>query len=283
MKKSLTVLLVTFFAVSLSPFVTAETVLISDGFDSYGAGSNIAGPDWNPKWQTGSTQQNLFKGGSGYATIDLTLAERNYHIVNQTSFTVNSGDTVKVSSDVQYTHAGLGNGTALNQNFIGFLLTDQPQWWNGANKDSSIANRGGALGNLLPAAPWVENWFPHTNVGVSTNAGTAQTSDWFSIELMLSVNGGGNIEGSLTLDNGSSSFTTTPVDLGFAAGTTLYAGYTTAWNGSADPIATTTGISSVNVDNFAVSSVTAVPEPTSLVALSALGLGCICRRRRSSV
>ena len=67
------------------------------------------------------------------------------------------------------------------------MVSTDANWWAGTNKVLSLANRGGAIGNLIPANPWVEGWQQHTSVGVDTTAGG--TSNVINLSWTLSDNG----------------------------------------------------------------------------------------------
>ncbi len=247
---------------------SSAQVLVEDNFDSYTAGDQITLTNslWNPKWDGNDiSQQNLLVADDGYAVIDMSVAARQYEIPNQTGFTVNAGDTVTVSSDMRYSHlagqAANGNGVnALNSTFVALHLTDQPEWWNGAKKALDVVNRGPAVGNRLPFDPWVENWMPHSNLGVDPAVGGI--SDWINVAWELTVNSAGNIEG-VGIFSGASlaePLMTSPVDLGIAGGTTVYAGLSTSWNnagidpatGFAYKVSEVTQIDAIHVDNFLV-------------------------------
>lgn len=272
----------------LFPPANASGVIVDD-FDSYTAGAVISGPNWNPKWANG-TQQNLFRAdanGGGYAVLNTSVAERLYHITNQNGFTINSGQTIRISSDFRYSYTGGGDITSdFNKNAFGFLLSDQPQWWNGTNKYFSMANRGSAMGNTLPVAPWVETWMPHGKLGLDTAA--SGTSEWFNIEWTLSVIDN-SVWGSavITDDEGSQtdSQSSTPVDLGFAPGSTLYAGFSTDWNNvGAVPIESFSKIDAVHIDNF---SIVSVPEASAFLfgglICGMFGMNYARRRRTADV
>ncbi|VGO12790.1 hypothetical protein PDESU_01344 [Pontiella desulfatans] len=259
------------------------TIIVSDDFSGYTAGAVIGGPNWNPKWDGGDTsQQSLFRaesGGTGYAVLDTTVAKRSYHIPNQTSFTMGPGLTATVSSDFRYSHEAGGTITAnLNKNIFGLLVTDQPQWWNGANKNFSLANRGNAMGNTLPASPFVEGWMTHGSLGVDTTVGGL--SHWLRVDWELTDNGS-TILGQATitdLDTATVRYTSTQIDLGLASGSTLYAGYSTDWNdvGAVD-IASFSKIDEVHMDNFQIE---VIPEPATLGLISAFGGAVLFIRRR---
>ena len=67
------------------------------------------------------------------------------------------------------------------------MVSTDANWWAGTNKVLSLANRGGAIGNLIPANPWVEGWQQHTSVGVDATAGG--TSNVINLSWTLSDNG----------------------------------------------------------------------------------------------
>lgn len=260
-------------------------IIVEDNFDSYAAGANIGGPSWNPKWQSGSDQQNLFTASAsgGYAVLDTSVAQRNYHVPNQTGFSVKAGERVFISTDFQYSYAGGGNITTnFNQNAFGLMVTDQPQWWNGSSKHFTLANRGAAIGNTLSVSPWIEGWQTHSKLGVNT--ANAELSEWINIEWELYPSGG-TVWGRATFtdDQGAQtgSYTSTPIDLGYSVGETLYAGYSTDWNGvGAVSIESFSSIDAVHFDNF---SITAIPEPGAVLLgtllAGALGVAINSRKR----
>ncbi len=225
--------------------------------------------------------------GNEYATIDLSKAYRHYTVTNQTGFTIDTGDTVVVSSDIRYTHNGLGEPAAFNWGTFGLAVFNGNTWWTGVRDDIAVASRGGAIGTRLPAAPWIEGWLSHASLGVDFEANlddqgepiaedqrVPQVSDWLRQEWTLTVNGSGFVEGVATitsLEDSSVTFTTTPYELGklnggagYSSGATLYGGYNTGWDSGLDhdndPLTDNqvvakeliTNFSRSDVDNFSV-------------------------------
>ncbi|QDT67512.1 hypothetical protein MalM25_04110 [Planctomycetes bacterium MalM25] len=260
----------------------SSATIFSDNFDSYTAGDNIAGPNWQPKWAAATTQQSLFKAvAGGYGSIDTTVAERQYRVNGKTPFTVNSGDEIHVKVDMRYSHLPGGNITSnVNSNFFGLQISTSENWWDGTRRSIPLANRGGAIGNSLPAAPWVEGWMPHSNLGVDTTAGGY--SEWINIDWELTESGGTIwAEATITPSGAQPAYTTTPIDTTIAAGTTIYAGFTTDWNtGGAIPVSQVNNIDDVQVDNFSIETA-AIPEPASLALCGLTGLAMAGLRRRA--
>lgn len=293
--------------IAASPSLVMADIVASDDFSSYADGSAIAGPDWNVKWQGGSDQQNLMTANGGVAFLDTATANSNYHMVQQTGFTLNAGDTASITTDFTYTHNGLGAPVAFNQSMFGILLRGDNTgagagnlWWQGNNQNvtsvsMNIANRGAAIGNTLPVAPWIENWNPHGDNGVNINAGytdvdgdglyttgvdtltgLTSTSSVISVSMDLSINAAGNHEAVLNYGG----FTSTAVDTGLIAGNQVFTGFTNAWVGAApNTTLSQTNIQQISMDNFVV-DVTAVPEPSSLILLSLVGFAGLVRRVR---
>ncbi len=275
--------------------VQASTVFTED-FSSYGAGTSIGTPNWNQKWDgTDTTQQNLFTGeAGGTAVLDMSAAKSNYHLVSQTGVSINAGGEITISVDMQFEQNGLGNGASANTNIFGTLISTGDKWFNGTNKDLSIANSNAAVRNRLPVAPWVENWQQWSTLGVDFDAnvglpaGTSpvvQVSDWFTQTTTITVNAAGNYSAvAMFTDGNDFSMTTSPIDLGIAAGTTIYPGLTTAWHAGTTTKETETNVSAARVDNFSVS---VVPEPgnvplimTGLAFLFVVGLRATKNARR---
>lgn len=269
-------------AALLSASSLSATLVVEDNFNSYTPGTTIAGPNWNPKWVAG-TQQNLFQASAsgGYAVLNTSVAERLYHIPNQTAFSINTGGRAFIKTDFQYSYTGGGEITTnFNKNAFGLMLSSTPQWWSGTNKHFSLTNRGSAMGNTLTQSPWVETWMPHWKLGANTTDGGL--SEWFSVEWEL-YESGGTIWGQATItdDQGpeTDAQTSTPIDLGYLAGETLYAGLSTDYNDVGNvPIESFSLIDAVHIDNF---SIVSVPEPGALLfgTLLTTGLGLTLARR----
>ncbi|QDT67511.1 hypothetical protein MalM25_04100 [Planctomycetes bacterium MalM25] len=278
--KSLCIALATCCSLALFQGTASALDIYVDNFDSYDAGSDIGGPNWQPKWAADSTQQALFKaaaGGEGYGVIDTTVAERQYRVNGKSGFSLLAGDTVNVAADFRYHLEAGGDAPAVfNSNVIGLQLSDSENWWAGSRKSVSLANRGPAMGNRLPVAPWVQNWIPHTSLGIADPA-LGGISEWININLELMVSDGtalttagdmipaGNIYGSATFTPESLAGepvenlpVTDVLDLGYTAGTMLYAGFTTDWTSVAEGEPTTVSsyasVSEVNIDNFSLVS-----------------------------
>lgn len=258
----------------LATTLSYGTTFVSDDFGGYAAGSNIGLPNFGAKWDNGDpSQRNLFKadaGGGGFAVLDTTIAKRNYHVNGKVAFVLGAGKTAKIASDFRYSHEAGGNITAnLNKNAFGLQVSTSPDWWNGTRKSFSMANRGGAMGNTLPVAPWIEGWETHSSLGVNTTTGGL--SDWLRIEWEL-VDNGASVLGQASISNlttGSLLYQSTQADLGLPSGATLYAGYTTDWNdvGSTN-IASFSKIDAVHMDNFLVTVAdTPVPPVTNSVVV----------------
>ena len=271
-------LILTFTGLALTAANGAVTIA-ADNFYSLGAGVNMdASTDWQAKWDVAqTTQRNLYKGdGAGGVTLDTTVAFLNYHALHQTGFTVDATQPkATVSLTMTYTHEAGGNATVVNKALFGPMISTTANWWDGANDTFSLSNRGGVIGNTVAGAPFIESWNPHSALGINTTTGG--TSVPITIAWDLTSNGA-TIDAQATYSYGSTSFTSTKVDTGVAIGTTIYGGFSTAWNdqGNTTALSSFSKISSVGVDDF---SIVAVPEPSS-VALSALSaLGLLKRRR----
>ena len=243
--------------------IASAAVVVSDDFDD----GNLDG--WNQKWT--ASQNGLFSNTGTSANMS-GLAEVNYHAFNTAGFSLSAGEIGYVRSDYQFDHTGIAP-TAVNQNAIGFLLTDTLDWWNGVNATWSLVNRGAAVGSRLPVSPWVEGWVTWGNLGIDQNVGGVGT--WVDIEWELTVSGG-TYWGQATVNHGGGSWTATAQDLGIAEGTTVYAGYSTGWNGAGTNMLTSASMNNVAVDNFEVE---VIPEPATLGLLGLSSLALYIRRK----
>ncbi|MDP4883371.1 MAG: PEP-CTERM sorting domain-containing protein [Opitutales bacterium] len=269
-------------ALLLAAAAHAETTVVTDGFDTYGANAVLAMPNWNVKWDGGdATQQNLItmSGTNDYAVLDTSVAKRNYHAINQTSWTMSAGTTATIGFDFRYDHLAGGDITGdFNKAFLAVLVSTNNAWWASGVKTFNIVNRGSAIGSSLQIAPWVEGWVPHASVGVDTTAGGL--SDTLRVELLLTDNGT-TILGQASIFNGASLlYTSTEYDMVIASASTLYAGFTTGFNNVGNiAISEVNNIDSIQIDNF---SVTTVPEPSTFALLAGMfALGSVMMRRRS--
>jgi|GEM_PF-5803704 len=128
-----------------------------------------------------------------YATVDLSVAQRNYFIPSQFAFQLDDGELAVVSTDLRYTHNGLGAPFLSNLDAFGLMISggagDDPDfngaWWQGSRNVFGLASRGqnaamsGAFGNRAPgpstrspggSVPWVENWVGHNALGLDPYA-----------------------------------------------------------------------------------------------------------------
>ena len=254
-------------------------LIVDEDCSSFTDGDNIgSSSDWNVKWDgTDTSQQNLFVAESGTGTIDYQIAKSQYRAIHQTGFSLQAGDTATIETEFRFTHNGQGNPTDLNENFFGMQFTTGPAWWQGDNQEITIANRGAAIGNRLPFAPWIQNWVTQSSLGVDTTGGVDSTSNWIDVTVDLYVGISGNYEAVLSYAGA----TATAIDLGsnFAAGTTIYAGITSAWDGSGGTKADHTHINGVAIDNFRI-TVDAIPEPTGAALLIFGFAGAAIRRKK---
>ncbi|WP_041744812.1 PEP-CTERM sorting domain-containing protein [Coraliomargarita akajimensis] len=270
-------------AIATSASLTAQNVIFQDDFSSYGDGGSLNGANWNPKWQTGTNQQNLIMGtGSGTAAFDLSQAERNYHMSSQYGFSLTGSDTASMSIDFRYTHNDQGNLTTnLNTAFFQLGFTTSPDWYDGANKTGGAANRGDGLGLAFGGSPWVGGNELHLDSGIDTSAGG--TSQWFTLSADVTVVDGTYwLTHSLTLVDGTVIFEGPAVDTGTIAGTEIYSLITTGWNNvGPDALGDYTNITGVEMDNFVATS--SVPEPSAYALLvGAIALGSVITRRRAA-
>ncbi|QBG46574.1 PEP-CTERM sorting domain-containing protein [Verrucomicrobia bacterium S94] len=261
MKKTATAVAVISMMAGISQ---ATPISFGDNFDD----GNLDG--WIQKWT--ATQNSLFNNGGTTANLS-GLAEANYHAYMDTGFSLTGSETGTISSDIRLEHTGIAP-TAVNENFFGLYITDNTDWWAGSSQSHAIANRGGAIGNRVNADPWIEGWVTWNNVGIDTSVGGV--GSWFSIDWNLSVSNG-TYWGEATLNHDTGSYTMTAMDLGIAEGTTIYAGYSTAWNPSGTNIMTSASMKSIEVDNF---SVEVIPEPATLGLVAMFGGAVLFIRRR---
>lgn len=264
-------------AVSVACTFTSAGIIYEDDFSTYGSDVNIASSaSWNATWMSGdATQRNLFRttAAGDSATINMQNAKSQYRALAQTGFSFVGGESATVETQLQYTHNGQGAPNVFNSNFFGLIISDQPQWWNGGNSEINVANRGPALGNTLPGPPWVENWTNHSVFGVDYDGGAQSTSGVIDVKLTLTPNAStGNYRAILEYGG----MTSSAIDTGFAIGSTIYAGYSVGWDGFGGTKADATGIDTVIMDNFVI---TTIPEPSSLSMLGLLGLAAIRRKK----
>ncbi|WOO40863.1 hypothetical protein [Rubellicoccus peritrichatus] len=226
----------------------------TDDFTSYANGTALSPSNgWSAKWDsTNATQQDLYTVTDGVLTLDTSVAWRNYHALNQSGITMSTDKTAILSAEFRYHHTSGGNITTnFNQSAFGLMISDDANWYSGKNAYLAMSNRGGAIGNPLPIAPWIEGWQTHTSLGVDTTAGG--TSEWIRIEWKLTDNGTeieavGDIYNATT---GALLYTTTTYTTGIASGSTIYGGFSTAWNGIGDvPIESFSKFDAINIDNF---------------------------------
>lgn len=258
-------MLTTIAAISMVAGISqAAPISFGDDFSS----GNL--DNWHQKWT--AEQNGLFTTGGGAASLS-GLAEVNYHAQHTTGFTLVAGETGTVTSRIQLDHTGV-LPTQVNDTFFGLLLKTGDSWWAGSVKGINMANRNGAVGNRLTSDPWIEGWVSWGNLGVNTNTGGV--GNWFDLTMNMSVSNG-TIWTQGILDYGSGSYTMTAEDTGIAAGTTVYAGYSTFWNGGGTNMMASGSMNQVNVDDFAVS---VIPEPATLGLVAFFG-GAVLFIRRS--
>ena len=232
--------------------VSNRVVLFEDDFSSSAYASSLNGVNWNPKWSSGTDQQNLLTGNGSYAVLDTTVAQAGYRSPCKHGFSLSEGEVAVVGSDFRYHHAAGGSITNhLNKAAFGLMLTTAPEWWSGVNKGFSLCNRGDAMGNVMVESPWTEGWQPHSSLGVDTSVGG--TSDWFRVEWTIE-RGASNLtaQADILSSTGSLLYSATAADLGLANDTFLYAGYDTGWNDTGTNIATFSKITEVNMDDFSI-------------------------------
>lgn len=275
----------------------ADTI---DDFDTGGTGTGIlsgTNGNWSAKWLgTGdTTQRDLYDntaaagvGGTNGVVLDVTTARRQYNAIHQDGLTcpIGVGNTLTLRSDMQV--AVNGNTPTQNNNFFGLQVSTTPNWWDGSNIDYTLSRRGNATQQVF-GVNGNTGWDNVNQYGLPGGANPVGTSDWFSMEIVLTDNGT-TYDAVMTLYRPDGSFsaahqvsTTTTI----ASGSTVYGGYTTGWN-SVDPagtavptdIQTYSNVTGVTVDNFSFIGAHAVPEPASLAILAFAGIGLVTRRRR---
>lgn len=276
-----------FLVLALAGSVQADIVLVSDDFDGIANGTTLGGAHgWNAKWDgSDATQRDLLEFQSDGLQFDTSSAKRNYHALNGTAFTLSPGTSpITISAEFQFEHAAGGSITSnFNENAFGLMVSTTDQWWSGSSYTTSVSNRGNAIGNRIPVAPWVEKWITHSSLGVNTTTGGL--SDWVRMEYAL-IDNGTNVLGYTNIYNATTgallSSSGQVHDTGIASGATLYAGFSTGWNNVGDgnqTIGSFSKFSSVNIDNF---SVTAAPEPSAVGLVGLLICGSTLVRRRRS-
>lgn len=249
-------------------------VIIQDDFED---GIDTAN-DWNPKWQSGTDQQDLFVAdNAGYAKLDTSVAIRNYHIDNKSGFSLADGESATIGFDMRFIHNGTGNAPAqANKIFISPQFDDTPTWWNGAYETKGDVMRNNAIGLNHPASPWVEGW-------VSQSFGASvTTSAWYYIESTISADGGTyKFDTDLyNADRTTLRVDGTSYDTGVATNTTIYGGLTTAWQTTTDTIESITNVREVHIDNYLVETSVVIPEPATIGMVLAFGGAGIFVRRR---
>ncbi|MDF7824850.1 hypothetical protein P4B35_12565 [Pontiellaceae bacterium B12227] len=235
-------------------------VVFEDDFESY-SGGTIWGDDWKPKWDSNTNlvhlQQDLMTATNGICTFDTSKAYRNYHTPSQTGFTVSTNADIYVVTDVRYVYEGGGNITNnFNKAAFGLFFTDTPNWWDGVAKGAAVGNRGGAIGNVIGAAPWVEGWLTHSSLGVNT--ANNETSNWFKVVNRL-VSSNSTIWIQAQYFPVDDQYLDSPlasgilVNSGVADSTTIYAGYSPGWNDVGNTnISSFSRFSAIQYDNFYV-------------------------------
>ena len=252
----------------------ASPIQFGDNFDGGLQGS------WNAKWDANSDQKSLWDANATDGATMLGLAKAQYRAVNQQAFSIDAGETATLSSDFRFTSSGVALAN-YNKNFMGFIITTGAAWWQGANYERGLVNRGAALGSQIPVNPWVEGWYTMTSIG-GVDTGPAHTptqTGWFSLTWDLRADEtSGTIWGTQTIDNGAGTiWTSADLDLGLAAGTTIYAGYSSGYQNTGTNLVTGMSISEVQMDNFQVD---VIPEPATLGLITAFGGAVLFIRRR---
>lgn len=255
-------------------------VVMNDDFSSYNG--VIGGDDWHQKWT--QEQNGLITGNGEYATIASTNTLSNYLIQGKEGFSLSGTDTATIDYRVRYVHASGGQPAIKNKAFVSTLIKTDSNWWSGASETQALVNRGSAIGLAHDATTpglFVEGWLTGgTTFGVNHNNGG--TSDWFRVSSTVAVdNGVYTLDTSILDDSGTVLFDGSTQNSSIAEGSTIYAGFTSAYNGSGT--ATTfeqTQILEVNVDDFAVNT---IPEPATIGLIGMLGGTDIFIRRRFMV
>ncbi|MGC6455837.1 MAG: PEP-CTERM sorting domain-containing protein [Coraliomargaritaceae bacterium] len=275
---------------------TQAAVVFTDDF-SYTDGQSLgSSADWNVKWQSNSDQQNLVNAtSSGTVVLDTSIAQNNYHAVNQTGFSLSNDETATLSIDFRFTHNA--TGTQLdpfvgNAGFFGLGIAGNNQWYQNPHANLRIGNRGkgNALGFMTTGSP--QGWLSwNTTAGFNPKAAdfAGATSNWLTQELTIAVNGGNyTIQARLLDASGTQLFETTAMNTALTAGSTVYSEFTTGYTGSTgvpagETVESMSGISSVEVDNFSLDlSAAVVPEPSTyamLIGLCSFGFVLIRRKK----
>ena len=249
-------------AVLMAGVVSAQ-VIFEDDFSSYSG--SINGANWNPKWQSGSDQQNLMMANGGVLTFNTSVAQRNYHCPSKTGFTVGTND-IYIITDARYVYEGGGNITNnLNKSAFGLYFSGDPNWYSGPDKSSPMCNRGAAVGFNRVDGSGVDGWITHSTLGVNT--ANAETSNWFKVVSRL-VASNSTVWVQAQVYNVDDQYLDSPIavgpltDSGTADSTTIYAGYSPGWNNVGNTnIASFSKFTEIHYDNFYVGSKPAYGTP----------------------
>ncbi len=255
-------------------------VVMNDDFSSYSG--VIGGDDWHQTWKT--NQNSLVTGNGQYASIATTNTLSNYLIQGTTGFSLTGTETATIDYRVRYTHDSGGQTSTKNKAFISSLIKTGDKWWSGDSETQALVNRGSAIGLAHDATTpglFVEGWLTGgTYFGVNHNNGGE--SDWFRVSSTIAVTNGVYTMDTKILDDSSNVlFDGSTQNSTIAEGSTIYAGFTTAYNGS--NTATTyeqTKILGVDVDDFVVETSVVIPEPATIGMIGVLGGAGIFIRRR---
>ncbi|MDA9317443.1 thrombospondin type 3 repeat-containing protein [Puniceicoccaceae bacterium] len=243
-----------------------ETTLWNSKYD----GNN---PSQQQLWTVGA--DNGVGGTQGY-TLDVAVASRNHHVINQTSV---AGSVLNYSADLRFAttgaeidETGTGGVNGINDAFIGLLLTTKAQWWqvNNTNGNFSFAvcRRGDDNWGFYMNGS-VVGWLSNDAIGLEAGT-TPSSSDWFTLNARLVPNSSGTayeVVCSASYE-GVTLFTSDPVELPavYTIGGDIYAGFTSGFNGDPSNSGTPTGtdatlqmpvgsiskIASIDFDNFAL-------------------------------
>ncbi|QBG48785.1 DUF5060 domain-containing protein [Verrucomicrobia bacterium S94] len=239
-------------------------IIFEDDFSNAAYSNTLTGADWNPKREELTDQQDLLTGNGQYAVLDTSVATRNYHAPISHGFALTEeGDKAVIRSDFRYYHeAGGAITNVLNKAAFGLLLGVSSNWWENGGDAFTMCNRGAAMGNNGNGESniWVEGWVPHSEFGVDTVAGGF--SDWFTIELSVERGVSNYVRYADILIDGAVKYSTVTQELSHIPnGETIYAGYTTGWQGSTNSVASFSKIAEVNMDNFRVEFIPANAAP----------------------